>query len=140
VAKRFAWNFFRVRINSIVSGKRRTAKIVLKLKELKSLFTQIMTDQELKQLIESNARTAQAMLDSMVEARLEREELREGIQELRSGFTRLEDIVARLTTVQEGMTNLLASLDNDRPTILKKLNTIENKVDRLLEKSEDSNL
>jgi uncharacterized coiled-coil DUF342 family protein len=99
-----------------------------------------MTDEELKQLIESNARTAQAMLDSMVEARLERQELRDGIQELHSGFARLEDIVARLTTVQEGITNLLVSLDNDRPTILRKLNTIENKVDRLLEKSEDSNL
>ncbi|MDF5712234.1 MAG: hypothetical protein PUP90_32300 [Nostoc sp. S4] len=64
----------------------------------------------------------------------------QGIQELWSGFARLEDIVSRLTTVREGITNLLASLDNDRPTILRKLNTIENKVDRLLEKSEDSNL
>jgi hypothetical protein len=33
-----------------------------------------MTDEELKKLIESNARTAQAMLDSMAEARLERQE------------------------------------------------------------------
>lgn len=38
-----------------------------------------MTDQELKQLIESNARTAQAILDGMVEARLERQELQEGM-------------------------------------------------------------
>ncbi|NKB17987.1 MAG: hypothetical protein HC770_07740 [Pseudanabaena sp. CRU_2_10] len=32
-----------------------------------------------------------------------------------------------------GIANLLSSLDSDRPTILRKLNAIENKVDRLLE-------
>ncbi|MDF5725659.1 MAG: hypothetical protein PUP91_35480 [Rhizonema sp. PD37] len=39
-----------------------------------------MTDEELKQLIESNARTAQAMLDAMAEDRQERQEFREGMQ------------------------------------------------------------
>ncbi len=89
-----------------------------------------MTDEELKKLIESNARTAQAMLDSMAEARLERQELREGM-------IRLEDAVERLINVQEGIANLLVSLDSDRPTVLRKLNSIENKVDRLLHKSEE---
>jgi chromosome segregation ATPase len=87
-----------------------------------------MTDEELKQLIESNARTAQAMLDSMAEARLERQELREGIRVL-------QNVVERLANVQEGIANLLVSLDNDRPTILRKLNSIENKVDRLLQQN-----
>ncbi|BAZ15310.1 hypothetical protein NIES4071_71820 [Calothrix sp. NIES-4071] len=78
-----------------------------------------MTDEELKQLIESNARTAQAMLDSMAEDRLER-------QELRLGVARLEKIAERLTFVQEGMLNLLASLDSDRPTVLRKFTSIQN--------------
>ena len=93
-----------------------------------------MTDEELKQLIESNARTAQAMLDNMAEARHERQEMRE---EFRSGMLRLENIVERLTNVQEGVSNLLASLDSDRPTILRKLTAIENKVDRLLAQEEE---
>ncbi len=63
-----------------------------------------MTDEELKQLVESNARTAQAILDSMAEARLEREELREGMQ-------RVQDAVVRLANLQEGMGNWLAALD-----------------------------
>ena len=41
-----------------------------------------MTPDELRQLVESNARTAQAMLDTIAEARLEREELREGMIKL----------------------------------------------------------
>lgn len=82
-----------------------------------------MTDNELRQIVESNARTAQAMLDEIAEARLEREEMRQQFQ----------TAIERLTAVQEGVTNMLAALDSDRPTVLMKLNTIENKVDRLLE-------
>ncbi len=86
-----------------------------------------MTDDELKQLVESNARTAQAILDAMAEARQERQELRDGI-------VKVQDAVVRLTVVQEGIANLLAVLDEDRPTILRKLTAIENKVDRLLDR------
>ena len=74
-----------------------------------------MTDEELKQLVESNARTAQAMLDSMAEARLEREELREGMVRVQEGMLRLDNAMVRLTEVQEGMAKMLASLDEDRP-------------------------
>ena len=89
-----------------------------------------MTNEELQQLVESNARTAQAMLDAMTEARFERQELREGMVQLQSA-------VEQLANIQEGVTNLLVSLDNDRPTILRKLNTIENKVDRLLQQEQE---
>jgi hypothetical protein len=84
-----------------------------------------MTSEELKQLIESNARTAQAMLDSMAEARLEREELREGT-------IKLQEAIIRLADTQNGIAKLLVSLDDDRPTILRKLTTIENKLDQIL--------
>jgi hypothetical protein len=46
----------------------------------------------------------------------------------------LEDLVARLTRLEEGQNRMLASLDDDRPTILKRLMNIENKVDRILER------
>lgn len=82
-----------------------------------------MSDQELKQLVESNARAIQAMLDSRVEERLE----------FQAGMDQLRDVVVRLATMQEGMTRMLVSLDEDRPTILRKLNAIENKLDRFLE-------
>ena len=88
-----------------------------------------MTDPELRQLVESNARTAQAILEAMAEARLEQEEARD---QFYAGMQRVDEAIQRLTTVQEGMVNLLASLDEDRPTVLRKLNSIENKVDRLL--------
>ena len=95
-----------------------------------------MTDPELRQLVESNARTAQAILEAMAEAQLEREEARDqfyvGMQQMDATIQRLDGAVQRLTTLQEGVINLLASLDEDRPTILRKLNSIENKVDRLL--------
>lgn len=88
-----------------------------------------MTDPELRQLLESNARTAQAILEAMAEARLEREEARD---EFYAGMQRLDDAIQRLITLQAGVVQLLASLDEDRPTVLRKLTSIENKVDRLL--------
>lgn len=73
---------------------------------------------ELQQIVESNSRAIQAMLDTMAEAAEERRELREA--------------TLRLDGVAEGIANLLSSLDDDRPTILGRLSRIENKVDRLL--------
>ena len=88
-----------------------------------------MTDEEIKPLIERNATTTQAILDAMAEARHERQELREGIIQLQSAFM-------RLTNLQEGIANLLVALDEDRPTILRKLNSIENKLDKILVQNE----
>jgi 2,3-bisphosphoglycerate-independent phosphoglycerate mutase len=45
----------------------------------------------------------------------------------------LRDAMIRLADTQEGIARLLGSLDEDRPTILRKLNTIEGKVDNLLQ-------
>ncbi|MCY7394403.1 MAG: hypothetical protein LH647_23775 [Leptolyngbyaceae cyanobacterium CAN_BIN12] len=71
-----------------------------------------MTDDELRQLIASNARAIEA-------AASERTEMRKAI--------------LKLTDLQEGVINLLSRLDEERPTILRKLNTIENKIDQLLQ-------
>ncbi len=58
----------------------------------------------------------------------QQEALRER-QELREAMIRLAD-------TQEGIARLLGSLDEDRPTILRKLNTIEGKVDSLLQENQ----
>jgi hypothetical protein len=50
----------------------------------------------------------------------------------------LRDAVIRLANTQEGIARLLSSLDEDRPTILRKLNTIEVKVDSLLQRENES--
>ena len=86
-----------------------------------------MADDALRQLIESNARAIQAMLDARAEERLE-------FQAFQERITRLDDVAERLTNLQVGIARMLASLDEDRPTVLRKLNAIEGKVDRLLER------
>jgi hypothetical protein len=58
-----------------------------------------MSDLELKQLVESNARAIQAMLDSRVEERLE----------FQSGMDQLREVVVRLANLQEGMARMLVS-------------------------------
>jgi hypothetical protein len=83
----------------------------------------------LHQLVESSARTAQATSEAMAKTWLEREEARD---EFYAGMQRVDDTIQRLTTLQKGVINLLASLDEDRPTVLRRLNSIDNKVDRLL--------
>jgi len=36
--------------------------------------------------------------------------------------------------ISEALVNMLVSMDEDRPTILRKLNTIENKTDMIIER------
>ena len=81
----------------------------------------------LEAIVESNSRVIQAMLDNQASDRLQREELQAAV-------VGINEAIQRLTTLNEGVVNLLSSLDSDRPTVLRKLNTIENKVDRLLER------
>jgi chromosome segregation ATPase len=83
-----------------------------------------MTDDELKQLIASNARAIQAAAEER--------------SELRHSMIRLEQAIDQLTNLNAGVVRLLAALDEDRPTILRKLTTIENKVDQLLERETDT--
>ena len=79
---------------------------------------------QLQQIVESNARAIQALTDDLVEFRLIVAEDHQQAAEER----------AELRQATIGIANLLSSLDSDRPTVLRKLNAIENKVDRLLER------
>lgn len=78
------------------------------------------------QRIDSNAKAIQAMLEAQETERLRNEEYRREAAEER----------AELRQAMIGIANLLSSLDSDRPTILRKLGTIENKVDRILERND----
>lgn len=77
---------------------------------------------ETAQLTRSNAVAIQALTDDLVTFRLTVE------QDIENARAEREEL--RQATIS--IANLLSSLDSDRPTILRKLNTIENKVDRLL--------
>ena len=95
-----------------------------------------MSNEELAKLVQSNARTIQGMLDTMLEDRLERSERN---QRLDATISRMDEAISRLTVLNQGVINLLSSLDEDRPTIFRKLSTIENKLDRLLEQGNREN-
>lgn len=77
---------------------------------------------ETAQLTRSNAVAIQALTDDLVTFRLTVE------QDIENARVEREEL--RRATI--GIANLLSSLDEDRPTILRKLNNIENKVNRLL--------
>ncbi len=76
------------------------------------------------QRTDSNARTIQGILEQRATDRLEHE----------ARMKLLEDNQRQLIQTQRGIANLVASLDEDRPTILRKLTAIENKVDSLIER------
>ncbi len=80
---------------------------------------------ELQQIVESNARSIQGLTDRIVELTSIQEEAAQERAELRQATL--------------GIANLLASLDDDRPTVLGRLSRIENKVDRLLQRGEPEN-
>lgn len=87
--------------------------------------------EETNKIVQSNSRAIQAMIDQRVEDRLEHEQR---IEKQEQNLAELREIVRRVANVQEGLGRMLASLDDDRPTILRKLNVIENKVDQILER------
>ncbi len=80
-------------------------------------------------------RTVQAMLEQRATDKLEHEE-RMRVAEER--MNRLEDVVTRLTRIEEAQNKMLANLDEDRPTILRRLMAIENKVDTLIERGRET--
>ena len=82
-------------------------------------------------IVESNSRTIQGILEQQATDRLKREEEKTQHEE-RMRF--LEENQRQLIQTQRGIANLVSSLDEDRPTVLRKLTAIENKVDTLIER------
>lgn len=83
----------------------------------------------LEAIVESNSRAIQAILEAQATERLRHEELRQTVEHIAREAAEERAELRRATI---GIANLLSSLDSDRPTILRKLNAIENKVDQLL--------
>ncbi len=83
--------------------------------------------QETERIVQSNSRAIQAMMEQRATARLEHEQR----------MARLEEIQGDVARAQLGLTRLLAGLDEDRPTVLRKLNSIETKVDQLLDRTSE---
>lgn len=95
------------------------------------LQTVVLSQRETQAIVESNSRAVQAMLDQAATNRLQREEEK---TEYESRIRLLENNNAILASTQQGVVALLELLDEDRPTILRKLNTIENKTDAIIER------
>ncbi len=102
-----------------------------------------MTDEELKKLVESNARAIQALTDTVnsfshqVSGRMEQFDQR--IDHLLQLAEQAQAEREELRQATIGIANLLAALDQDRPTILKRLTSIETKIDQILEKNQFGN-
>lgn len=110
-----------------------------------------MTDEELKLLVQSNAlaiqaigqridsnsRSIQAMIEQRATDRLEHEERIARLEELSRQHQEQmrfnEETQRQVTQTQRGIANLVSSLDEDRPTVLRKLTAIENKIDQIIE-------
>ena len=84
-------------------------------------------------IIQSNSRAIQGILEARATERLEHEEK---MARLEGTIIRLDDNIARLTRIEEAQNRMLASMDEDRPTILRRLMAIENKVDNLIERNQ----
>ena len=82
-------------------------------------------------IVESNSRTIQGILEKQATERLKREEEK---AEHEQRMARLEDLMASLVSIEQGQNRMLANIDEDRPTMLRRLMAIENKVDTLIER------
>ena len=80
--------------------------------------------ESIAQRTDSNARAIQAMIEQRATDRLN--------HEARIEF--LTENQRQIIQTQTGITNLVSSLDEDRPTILRKLTAIESKVDDIIER------
>lgn len=82
-------------------------------------------------IVESNSRAIQAMLEQQASEQLRRQEEK---AENERRIKLLEETQQDLVRTSSGIARLISAIDEDRPTILRRLMTIENKVDRILER------
>lgn len=80
-------------------------------------------------------RTIQAMLEQRATDKLEHDERMRVASER---INRIEDVAVKLANIEEAQNRMLVSLDEDRPTVLRRLMTIENKVDTLIQRDREA--
>jgi hypothetical protein len=93
--------------------------------EMQSILQQLVISQrETHEIARSNGKAIQAMMERSESDRLRHEER----------MAKYDEEIAELRYISRGLTNMLDSIDSDRPTILRKLNTIENKADVIIDR------
>jgi uncharacterized membrane protein YccC len=97
----------------------------------KMVISQREFQEEVRTIVRSNDRTIQAILDQTATDRLKRDEER---AEHERRIQLLEANNQILASTQQGVVALLGSIDEDRPTILRKLNTIEQNIDSIVDR------
>ena len=90
--------------------------------------------EETKQIANSNSRAIQAMMEQQATDRLKHEERMVRLEE---NLVETRQLMARVVETQSGLTRILINHDEERPTILRRLMAIENKVDRILEREQE---
>jgi phage gp36-like protein len=85
----------------------------------------------MEQLTESNARAIQAFGDDVAEYKLT---TAERMEQNEARMQQLQEAMLQFQQVANGLVNITVAIDEDRPTMLRLLNSIENKVDRLIER------
>lgn len=122
------------RIEALVESNARTIQATST--NIDKLSTEI---QETKAIANSNSRAIQAMMEQETTNRLRHEEAMRQMREMNANHEQrialLENVSSRLTEVQLGMARMLGNHDEDRPTILRRLMSIENKVDQILDRN-----
>lgn len=109
-------------MQSIVISQRETQSGLAEMQTVLSETQTILSETQL--LAQSIARGVQAMQDKTLSDELKREEEKAEHQAQ----------MAELRLISQGLVNMLDSIDEDRPTILRKLNSIENKTDVIIER------
>lgn len=128
------------RIEAIVESNSRAIQAMSErqaaISEQQSLIIeqQAIKHQETMAIVESNSRAIQAMMEQQVTDRLAHEER---MASLEDNLRETRELMARVAETQSGLTKILINHDEDRPTILRRLMTIENKVDRILEQNQE---
>ena len=79
-------------------------------------------------------RAIEAMLEQRATDQLKHEARMARLEE---NLIETKQIMAKIAETQSGLTKILINHDEDRPTILRRLMKIENKVDQLLEHNQD---
>ncbi len=90
--------------------------------------------EETKAIANSHSRAIQAMMEQQATERLRHEERMASLEE---NLVETRQLMARMAETQSGLTKILINYDEDRPTILRRLMAIENKVDRILERDSE---
>jgi len=73
------------------------------------------------------------MAEQQATNRLEHEEEKARHEEQ---MNQMRDTIKQLARVEQGLANMMVGIDENQPTILRKLNSIENKVDSLIDREQ----